>query len=142
MQTITFSSANATLSTYQPIDMGGKSPSINGGAGVLRVTGYAAASGASDTATIELALVRDGARIGYYKGTATTVAQQQGSNYMFTFVWDDSGNSKIDLLGASSYSPTELAGTKNTGGKAVWYIGAPAFSGVTSITLELSEGPI
>jgi hypothetical protein len=118
------------------------SPGVRNGAGVLRVTGYAAASGAAATATIELALVKDGKRIGYYTGTATTESQQEGSNYMVTFAWAETSNSKIDLLGCGSYSPEELGGTTNTGGKRAWFIGVPAMSGVTSITLELSEGPI
>lgn len=142
MQEITFSSASSTLSTYQPIEINGKSPSLrNDGAGVLRATGYAAASAAGDTATIELALVKNGERVGYFEGTATTVSQQEGSNYLVTIAWDDSSSSKIDLLLCSGYSIAELGGQQNSD-KYVWYIGAPSFSGITSLTLLLEAGPV
>ena len=137
MQTMTFASASTTLSDYNVVEVSG-SPSIRGGSQMLRLTGYAAASGAADTATIELALIVDGARVAYFPATATTVAQQEGSNFLCTIVFDEGSSSKFDLLGCDNYSIDQVVGTIAPDSKAVWMIGAAAFSGITSITLGLS----
>jgi hypothetical protein len=140
MQTMTFAAASASLANYNAVEISG-SPSIRDGSQVLRLVGYAAASGAGDTATIELALVIDGERVGYFVGTATTVAQQEGTNYLCTIVFAESGTSNFDLLGCDAYSIDQIVGSVAPGGKAVWMIGVPARSGVTSITLGLATTP-
>ena len=138
MQTFTFASASSSLADYNVVEVSG-SPTNRVGSQVIRLTGYAAASIAGDTATIELALVIGGERVAYFPATATTVAQQEGSNFLCTIVFDEGSSSKFDLLGCDNYSIDEIKSSAGAKGKAFWMIGAPAFSGITSITLGLSS---
>ena len=137
MQTMTFASASTSLSNYNVVEVSG-SPSIRDGSQVIRLTGYAAASAAGDTATVELALVVGGLRVGYFPATVTTVAQQEGTDYLCTVEFTEGGTSKFDLLGCDAYSIDQVVGSVAPDGKAVWMIGAAAFSGITSLTLGLA----
>lgn len=133
MQTMTFSSASTTLSTFQTVELGGYSPSVKGGVQFLRIFGTAAVTSAGDAATIELALVKDGVRIGYWEAICTTAVQTDGTDELIKVVFTEGGTSKFDLLGCDSYD-IDRGGLTAPGGKAVWMIGAVSFSTVGTVT--------
>jgi len=104
---------------------------------------FATSEDSSGSAAIELALVKGGAAIARFTGTATVTARRAntagtGGAYICDVVWSETGNSKFDLLGMTN-APGGGAGNASVSGAAdqgyQWLVGVTAFTTINDLIL-------
>lgn len=137
----TFSGASTDLANFQVLEVP-KTPAVRTGSQFVRVYGVATGS-EDDTATIELALVVDGNRIGSWTATGTLLAVTgSGSKRVIKVEFDEGSSSKFDLLGADDTRPAHIQSQSAPDSKAFWMIGVSAVSGASNIDLYASVSGI
>lgn len=139
MQSKTFTAASSTLTTYEPLELNGRSPSLCDGVQVARFFAEVdSGASADDEATLELALIQGGNRIAAFTATCTALSITGASSAkLCTVSFAEGSTSKMDLLGCDSYSDDEIVSTTSPDDKAHWAFGITAKdAGITSITVR------
>lgn len=132
--------------SYQPLQFS-KTAGQCGGPQVGRVLARGTASATANAATVRFVLVKDGVPIYYEDATITPTAVVSGSGgRVGTVVFTgNSGNNKIDLLGARpSYGGSGRCDSyaASQGGAAVWmYAPITSMGDWSDLTLEIAASP-
>lgn len=136
----TFSSASSDIANYQPLDIPHDDPSFARGSGAVRV--FAQSNSSSGSATLEMALVRAGVVVGRFTATVTpttrrTAADNSSGDYICDVVFQETSNSKFDLLGARRKSGLMDPGLSGDDSGAAWMVGVTALTTITSLDLTI-----
>ena len=143
-QEVTFASASADLDNFVEIDTGpGDAGQNDGSAQALRV--FAQSDHVSDENVLTFALVR--ANEVYAIATATltptarrTAADNSSGSYVCGVVFDESSNSKLDLLGDWYQTRQKNRGASGTRAGAVWMVGLTTKgASTTSVTVQMAS---
>lgn len=131
LNTATFTSASSDLANYTEVASGNLGRP--GSEQVIRF--FAQSADSSGSATLELALKNNttGVAVARFTGTATITARRAAAAgdagaYLCDVVWDESGSSKFDLMGAVP--------------DTTWLLGLTAFTTADDLTVSWTTSQV